>query len=73
MPQIKHFITGPRSPSEKLDLGRGVPGQYGFGPRSSFALLVLASASCHYEGYNDKLRDNDNIHSDNLTYLVQNW
>ena len=33
------FITGPRSPeprspSKKIDLGRGVPGRNGFGPRS---------------------------------------
>ena len=39
MPQIKYFYTGPRSPgprspSKNIDLGRGVPGRNGFGPRS---------------------------------------
>ena len=38
-PQIKHFIIGTRShgrrsPSEKIDFGRGVLGRNGFGPRS---------------------------------------
>ena len=38
IPQIKHLIIGlrssaPRCPSQKIDLGRGVPGQNSFGPK----------------------------------------
>ena len=46
MPQIKYFYTGPRSPgprspSKNIDLGRGVPGRNGFGPRSPGTVFGL--------------------------------
>ena len=37
---------GPRSPSKKIDLGRGVPGRNGFGPRSPGTIGIKSMRLC---------------------------